>query len=361
MSFIKNSVILLCIVGTMFVWGCGKGNAESDIQDVSLQLDFKRTDSLQYAAAKAFAQGDKPDTIAIFKQFLAQDKEFWAEMSPLYMRFQRDTTLTQSFKDSALALYYGRFLSDKHTLTLMDSIWKRLPSGTDFASRLTPLFKRVKKHFPDAQIPAVRTFINGYTPPGMMPEIDQTVPTVTGRYFGLGLQYWMGKSFPFYSPDIPQFIRNRFEPQFLEVMVANQIAEDIVPPINPAQNPTLLDKSIRLGIKQCVLDALIPTIADSMKLFYTDKQLYWADYYEKNIYKDVSEKLYSQDFTVQGDYIADKPFTSDLSRESAPRIGQYFGWKVVQSYLKNHPEVTIEQLAGRTDYEKIFKESKYKP
>jgi uncharacterized protein YjaZ len=89
--------------------------------------------------------------------------------------------------------------------------------------------------------------------------------------------------------------------------------------------------------------------------------MYWADYYEKNIYKEMAEKLYSKDFQVHQQYIMEKPFTSSLSRESAPRLAEYFGWKVVNSFMKNHPEITIAELVERSDYETIWKESKYKP
>lgn len=345
----------------LILWtGCGTSDPNADIKDISLDLDVKRTDSLMFAAAKAFRSNPKPDTFAIYKQYLAQDAAFWAELSPFYRMMEKDS-LSTATKDSILAHFYGGFLADTNSYKVLDSIRIKIPYNFPLEERLTPLFKRVKKYLPEAQMPKIRTYFSGYTPPGRPPKIDQTLPTISGKYFGLGMHYWMGNKFVYYSPDIPVYIKKRFDLRYLEVGIAQQIADDVIPYIDLRQSPTFLDKAIRLGIKQCFMDALVPNEADSLKFYYSDKQMYWADLYEKNIYKEMIKILYSKDFAIHEKYTSEKPFTSELSQESAPRIAQYFGWKVVKSYLKNHPEVTIDKLIERTDYEKIWKDSGYKP
>lgn len=357
---ISFPIFFAILLFSLLFAGCSLSDPNADIKDITLTLDVKRTDSLLFAAAKEFRSQAHPDTFAIYQRFLQQDRDFWVELSPFYDKMQKDS-VTSEVKDSILSLYYGRFLADSNGYKLLDSVKKKIPYNFPFEERLTPLFKRVKKHLPEAKIPKIRTYISGYTPPGVMPQVDQTLPTISGEYFGLGLHYWMGPKFLYYSPDIPVFIKKRFDLRFLEVVIATQIADDVVQEVDLRKNPSFLDKTIRLGIRQNLVDALLPNEPDSMKLYYTEKQMYWADLYEKNIYKEMVQSLYSKDFTVHQKYISEKPFTSELSQESAPRLAQYFGWKVVQSYLKNHPEVTISQLIERKDYETIWKESKYKP
>ena len=60
-------------------------------------------------------------------------------------------------------------------------------------------------------------------------------------------------------------------------------------------------------------------------------------------------------------YTSDGPFTSAFSKESAPRIGYWMGWQIIKQYMKNNPDVTLEQLMNETDAEKILKMAKYKP
>ena len=349
---------ILLLSGVLFS-GCG-GNPDADIKGITLSLDVKRIDGAMHQAAKAF-QGEKPDTFGIYIQYLKPDRAFWLELSPFYEKITSDSSISEGFQDTVLALHYGRFLANTHMMHLLDSVHKRFTADYPFEETLLPVFKRVLKHFPDAEIPKIRTFVNGYSPPGIVPDIDQNFPTASGNYFGIGLHYWMGEQFSFYAPDLPEFIRKRFHPRFMAVSVAHQIADDIVVKTDLRSNPTLLDKVIRLGIKQCVLDALVPNVPDSMKLYYSDKQIAWADLFEKNIYKEIVPKMYSKDFSQHQSYIVEKPFTAELSRESAPRLAQYFGWKIVKSYLKNHPEITIAQLSEMKNYETIWKTSGYKP
>ena len=60
-------------------------------------------------------------------------------------------------------------------------------------------------------------------------------------------------------------------------------------------------------------------------------------------------------------YTADGPFTSALSKESAPRIGYWTGWQIIKQYMDHNPEVTVEQLMKETDAQKILTKAKYKP
>ncbi len=357
----KELYIILILTSLILSFQGCSSNPDADIEEIALTLDFSRTDEALYQAAKAYYQTPKPDTIEIYRKYLSPDRAFWLELSPFYEKITTDPSISTGFQDTVLATHYGRFLADTNMMKLLDSIHLRFSPDYPFQQTLLPIFKRVLKHFPEATVPKVRTFVNGYSPPGMIPEIDQNFPSISGKYFGMGLHYWMGESFSFYSPDLPLFIRKRFHPRFMPVGVAGQIADDIIPAIDLRTNPTLLDKAIRLGIRQCIMDALLPNEPDSMKFFYSDKQMGWANYYEKNIYKEIVPKLYSKNFAEHQPYLIEKPFTTELARESAPRLAQYFGWKVVKSYLKKHSEVTISQLSETKDYETLWKESGYKP
>jgi uncharacterized protein YjaZ len=71
--------------------------------------------------------------------------------------------------------------------------------------------------------------------------------------------------------------------------------------------------------------------------------------------------LYTTDQAEIMKFTADGPFTSALSKESAPRIGYWTGWQIIRQYMKNNPEVTIQQLVTETDAQKVLVKSKYKP
>ena len=143
-------------------------------------------------------------------------------------------------------------------------------------------------------------------------------------------------------------------------MVA-EIAEGMVAPIDLTRQPTLLDKMIRAGIKQYFMQQLLPHTPDSLRLSYSARQMEWANLYEARIYKELIPHLYKIDFNLHRDFMAEKPYTTQLSLDSAPRVGEFAGWKMVAAYMRLHPEENLESLTERQDYETIFKESRYKP
>jgi uncharacterized protein YjaZ len=60
-------------------------------------------------------------------------------------------------------------------------------------------------------------------------------------------------------------------------------------------------------------------------------------------------------------YLNDGPFTAEISQEAPGRIGIWVGWRIVDSYMRHHPEVSIQQLMAESDAQKILEYSYYKP
>jgi len=111
--------------------------------------------------------------------------------------------------------------------------------------------------------------------------------------------------------------------------------------------------------------ALLPEVPDSIIMGYTVAQLKWVSENEAEMWAHYAEKdmLYKEEPNAFMRYLNDGPFTSadGVPQESAPAIGVWTGWKIVQSYMNNHPEVTLEGLMNENNFDKILKESKYKP
>ena len=57
------------------------------------------------------------------------------------------------------------------------------------------------------------------------------------------------------------------------------------------------------------------------------------------------------------------PFTPGVGEknDSAPRLAVWTGWQIVKQYMDNNPNVTLQQLMGDNDAQKILNGSKYKP
>jgi hypothetical protein len=111
--------------------------------------------------------------------------------------------------------------------------------------------------------------------------------------------------------------------------------------------------------------ALLPDIPDSIIMGYTSAQMKWVEENEPEMWAHYAEKemLFKEEPNLYMRYLNDGPFTSanGVPQESAPCIGVWTGWKIVQAYMKNNTEVTLEALMNEKDADKILKLSNYKP
>lgn len=125
--------------------------------------------------------------------------------------------------------------------------------------------------------------------------------------------------------------------------------------------PRLIDEMIREGKRLYFLQIMLPERDDSIRMDYSAKQINWAIYHEARIYKLLAGVMFEKSVKHIQDYIAPKPYTTELSLESAPRIGQFCGWMIIRAYMARHPEVSLPELMAMTDADLILRESAYKP
>ncbi|RMG75154.1 MAG: hypothetical protein D6722_01440 [Bacteroidetes bacterium] len=335
------------------IQACGPA-PEPDLPPV--EIDFRRTDSLMWACAQALQAAEPMAPEEAYARYLQPDRDFWYEWLGVD-QIMPEATPPQA--DSFMTRQLSQLLSDPAMLTLLDTVRLAFPYDYPLAERIEPPLRRLVAAFDSLELPAFRTHVNGYVPSGDPRTVDQLLPSP--HYFSFGLHYFLGPEFAFYPPTLPAYIRRRFDPRYLELMMVREIAEGMVPPVDLSRQPTLLDHMVQAGIKQYFVRQLLPETPDSVRLFYTEDQMYWADYYEERIYKELIPHLYEIDFKLMRDYLSDKPFTSNLSNESAPRLGEYCGTRIVEAYMARHPEEGLADLVERTDYDAIFRESRYKP
>ena len=110
--------------------------------------------------------------------------------------------------------------------------------------------------------------------------------------------------------------------------------------------------------------AFVPQAGKAEIIGYEDSQYQWAEISESDIWKYFiqNEMLYSNDANLSERFINDAPFSKfylEVDMDSPGRIGNWFGWQIVDSFMKNN-ELSLQQMII-TDNEEIFRKSKYKP
>lgn len=272
------------------------------------------------------------------------------------------------YNDYVQRVFVGSQLAPEDILTglFKDPAFSDLQKETDsvfptmkaYEQGLSESFSYVKYYYPAAKIPKMLTFISGFA--------YQTI--VGDDYIGIGLDMFLGKNSQFYggiAQSVPRYMSRRFEPQYIVPRVMETYAHETLFPPSDSAN-TLLDKMIYNGKILYFLDnVLAENLPDSLKIGYTDKQLQWCAHYKKEIWAYFMENnlLYNSNYQKIQVYLSDGPFTPGLgvNRESAPKLGIWTGWQIVRGYMKNNPEITLQQLMANTDAQGILNKSKYRP
>jgi len=110
------------------------------------------------------------------------------------------------------------------------------------------------------------------------------------------------------------------------------------------------------------IQAMMPNLADTLLLKYTQKQIDWCYENEARLWSLMVENqfLFGTDISIQKKFMDDAPFTSILSTEAPARLGQFLGFQIVSKYMAKTEEFLPELLAEE-NAQMILKKSKYKP
>ncbi len=244
------------------------------------------------------------------------------------------------------------FLYYCNQMDLANKVWKVFPKNdTYIKNSLTNAFKHYKYYFPQKNIPKIITVISGFN-----------VSVFTGQNFiGISLDKYLGKNFKPYKAMFEQYLYRRMTKNMIPVDVMKALCVQQFP-FNDSIN-TVLTNMIYQGKIQYFLDAMLPNTPDTLKWGYTTQQWGWANKYESKIWDFmVSEKiLFSNKSLDIKTYTAEAPFTTPFKNNSAPRSGSFIGYKIIQAYMKNNKNITLQQLMKENDYMKIYNNSYYQP
>lgn len=288
--------------------------------------------------------------IDLFKCNLNKLAEDLKKLKPKYPIF-----LDANLDDSANIKAMHDYLTDNIIQLMYKETIKKYPDLTFLELQLGEAFRRASTVLPNFTKPKVYTYVSGG-------EFEYPVRYVENAII-IALDSYLGQNFAVYSMyGIPKYISYRMRKEQIAIDCMKEIARAYVDKYE-IKNPTLLDKMIYHGKLFYFLDLVFPNLHDSIKIAYTTRQYGWAQKFQGNVWSFFLENnlLYSKDISKTHKFVAEAPFTSTFSRNSAPRIGQFIGWQIVRNFMKNNPNYSLLDLFYEIDSQKILKLSKYKP
>ena len=131
----------------------------------------------------------------------------------------------------------------------------------------------------------------------------------------------------------------------------------------PPEKNDFLSSLIYAGKIMYAMDVVLPEVADSTKMMWSQQEWEWARENELNIWKEMAHQdvMFGTRKEEIHKWFNEAPFTNagNLPQKSSPQLGLWMGWKIVAAYMEKNPSITIEQLWKERNNQKIL--SAFKP
>ncbi|MBC8172425.1 MAG: hypothetical protein H7X71_00850 [Chitinophagales bacterium] len=249
---------------------------------------------------------------------------------------------------------YKYMITDSYMNRLYDSVQNLYADMRDVESEIETAFTYYTYYFPSDTLPQVYTYI--------APFVYQVA--INDHALGIELNMYMGKNFAYYSSfaaTLPQYLLYNFERRNIVVNIMRMLADGKIPAAGP--EGTLLDDMITEGKMLYYLDLVLPDMADSVKIGFTQQQMDWCVQNEVEVWKFFAgeDLLFSKSLQDKQKYLGDASSTYHMPEESPGRVAVWVGWQIIREYMQKQKEITLQQLFAETDGLKILKESDYDP
>lgn len=333
-----NKIVAIMAMGVLSM-GCQHGREYYPRQMAEREVQIIRFDSALLSISTDHAAEDVHRLYADYPTFMpafveqalgvnVMDTDYLAEALPLFIS---DTV-------------YGFSKTNKR-------VQETFADMSKIEKELTGAFTRLGYLYPDIQVPKLYTFVSGF---------NGSVLFLEDGNMAIGLDMYLGSDYPYYNQVVYNYQKQTMRPEC--------IAADVVSGYLFANFPfasskgRLIDNMLYRGKLMYVCSTLLDE-PDYEVMGYSKEQWQWCEKYERQVWNRMMDKrdLFKSDQMLLTSYLNDAPFTSEISQEAPPRIGTWIGWRIAESYMEHHPEVSMQELIDNHDAEQILRESYYKP
>lgn len=224
---------------------------------------------------------------------------------------------------------------------------------SDIQEELNMAFGRLLYLFPDFYVPTITVFVGGFNYQISLMDDD----------LAIGADMFLGSDYEVYNHlyNVYQYQKPTMEKSYVSIGLVKTYLYQHIP--FASNKSRLLENMIHGGKIMWLLQQLLPDKKPWEIMAWTEEQWKWCNQYEKDIWRLMMDKkdLYKSEQTVLASYLNDGPFTSEISQDSPARTGTWIGWQIVDAYMKNNPDVSIQQMLAEGDVQTILENSKYRP
>lgn len=246
-----------------------------------------------------------------------------------------------------------------------DSVNKVFPDLKTQEQQIIEGLRHVKYYFPDYPLPTRLISFIGPMDAFFETSTGKQGDVITADGLAVGLQLHLGSDFSMYRSEMglslyPIYISRKFAPEYIPVNCMKNIVDDLFPDAS-ADRP-LIEQMVEKGKRIFLIDQLLPSLDDTLKIGYTAPQLEGCYQNEGLIWHYFVKNglVFNNDPSLIKNYIGDSPNTPEFGEGAPGNIGLFVGWQIVKQYRDTQPEISLAELM-ETDPKEIFEKSGYRP
>jgi len=247
------------------------------------------------------------------------------------------------------------FATDLQNLALWDEVKKVWSDQKPLEQGLKNAFRHYKYYFPGKGIPAVKTCISAFNnsiiidDSLLMISLDRYLGSDSKYYPSLGIyDYQSRKMTPAYTVSDCMYAWASTEWDFRDFNYGTK---------------TLLNTMLHEAKLVYFTKRMIPSVADTVLFGFTDRQMRFCTEGEGLIWEYLvsNDLLFSTESFMIRKFTGEAPFTSYFTEDSPGRAVVWTGFRIIERYMRNNPDVTLKELMEMSDCQAILTGAKYKP
>ncbi len=346
----KNTLNLTIAIATLtLLAGCNSCNNNTN-QKVIIKVDEAKAEELQLTLTTARFDKEILDieTADITVKTTALARKYGKFFDLYTARILNIST----YNKEGFTTYFNSFITDPTIKEVYAFEQKKYADVSPYTTQLTAAFKNYKQLYPTQNIPSIYYMFSGFN--YAVVTTDSVLAIGLDMFLGADCKYYKMLTFPNYKTAMmrPDLIA----PDAMRAWISTEFEQKL-----PKED--LLHFIIQEGKTMYFMDNVFPQMQDSSKIAFSAQHMQWLAQNESEVWKYfVNKKLFfNTHYKEIIKYTKEAPFSTGLPRESPGRVGNWLGWQIVRSYMKNNPNVTLQELMLINDANLILNKSGYKP
>lgn len=333
----RKIFIIVSLIFSLALLSCHKTNTYKD----KLEINYENLEPQEIIVKEYNKELFSIDT-AVFVEGLKSIKD------------EYQIFLGGDLDDKEAVNYLKAFVADTFCIRINKMAEEKFSDIRDLKKEIKSVYQRLHYYYPDIEIPDTYFYVSG---------IDYEMPAVMILPDGvlISLDYYLGNEDKIYDYiGMPRFRSLRCQPSYITRDLAQSFYNSYI--YRQVNQKDILSEMINAGKQLYFIEAMNPSLPDSVLLGYSSKQTAWVEHYESDVWASLigNDLLYANGLEMFRSFFGDGPFTQSFSQEAPARLGEYIGLQIIRSYMTNN-DVSLQELMMNNDLQQIFQDSQYKP